>query len=147
MQSCKRFWRMRVRRAVLDTNILISAALRPTGPPRQVIDVVLRENGELLFSDQTFDELQTRIWRPKFDSYISRNSRGIYLAQLKTVTAWVSIARAKMGCRDPDDDMFLETALIGDADCLITGDRDLLEMTPLQGTPILTPTEVLERLA
>ncbi len=111
-----------------------------------MIDAVLRENGELLFSDQTFDELQTRIWRPKFDRYISRNSRGIYLAQLKTVTAWVSIAQAKMGCRDPDDDMLLETALMGDADCLVTGDRDLLEMTPFHGIPILTPTEVLDRL-
>ena len=107
---------------------------------------MLRENGELLFSDQTFEELQTRIWRPKFDSYISRNSRGIYLAQLKTVAAWISIARAKMGCRAPDDDMLLETALIGDADCLVTGDRDLLEMTPFQGIPILTPTEILDRL-
>ncbi len=111
-----------------------------------MIDAVLRENGELLFSDETFDELQTRIWRPKFDRYISRNSRGIYLAQLKTVTARVSIARAKMGCRDPDDDMLLETALMGDADCLVTGDRDLLEMTPFHGIPILIPTEVLDRL-
>ena len=102
-----------------------------------------RENGELLFSDETFDELQTRIRRPKFDVYLSQNSRAIYLAQLKTVSAWVSIAGAKMGCRDPDDDMLLETALMGDTDCLVTGDRDLLEMTPYQGIPILTPATFL----
>ena len=102
------------------------------------------ENGELLFSDETFNELQTRIWRPKFDSYVDRESRAIYLAQLTTVSAWVSIAGAKMGCRDPDDDMFLETALMGDADCLVTGDGDLLEMTPHQGVPILTPATFLE---
>ena len=135
---------MRVKRAVLDTNVLISAVLGPAGPPRKVIDAVRRENGELLFSDETFNELQTRIWRPKFDSYVSRESRAIYLAQLKTVSAWVSIAGAKMGCRDPDDDMFLETALIGDANCLVTGDGDLLEMTPHQGIPILTPATFLE---
>lgn len=135
---------MRVKRAVLDTNVLISAVLGPAGPPRKVIDAVRRENGELLFSDETFNELQTRIWRAKFDSYVSRESRAIYLAQLKTVSAWVSIAGAKMGCRDPDDDMFLETALIGDADCLVTGDGDLLEMTPHQGIPILTPATFLE---
>ena len=134
---------MRVERAVLDTNVLISAALRPAGPPRQVIDAVRRENGELLFSDETFDEIQTRIWRPKFDGYVSQKSRAIYLAQLKTVSAGVSIAGAKMGCRDPDDDILLETALMGDADCLITGDGDLLEMTPYQGIPILTPTTFL----
>ena len=135
---------MRVKRAVLDTNVLISAALRPTGQPHRVLDAIRRENGELLFSDETFDELQTRIWRPKFDSYVRRESRAIYLAQLKTVSTWVYIAGAKMGCRDPDDDMFLETALIGDADCLVTGDGDLLEMTPHQGIPILTPAIFLE---
>ena len=102
-----------------------------------------RENGELLFSDETFDELQTRIWRPKFDSYVTQKSRAIYLAQLKTVSVWVSIAGAKMGCRDPDDDMLLETALMGDADCLLTGDGDLLEMTSFRGIPILTPTTFL----
>ena len=134
---------MRVRRAVLDTNVLISAALRPAGQPRRVIDAVRRENGELLFSDETFDELQTRIWRPKFDSYVTQKSRAIYLAQLKTVSTWVSIAGAKMGCRDPDDDMLLETALMGDADCLLTGDGDLLEMTSFRGIPILTPTTFL----
>lgn len=106
-----------------------------------------RGNCELLFSDETFDELRTRIWRPKFDSYVSRESRAIYLAQLKTVSSWVHIAGAKMGCRDPNDDMFLETALIGDADCLVTGDGDLLEMTPHQGIPILTPATFLELTA
>lgn len=135
---------MRVKRAVLDANVLISAALGPAGLPRKVIDTVRRENGELLFSDETFNELQTRIWRPKFYSYVNRESRAIYLAQLTTVSAWVSIAGAKMGCRDPNDDMFLETALMGDADCLVTGDGDLLEMTPHQGIPILTPATFLE---
>lgn len=138
---------MRVKRAVLDTNVLISAALRQAGHPRKVIDAVRRENAELLFSDETFDELQTRIWRSKFDGYVSRESRATYLAQLKTVSAWVSITGAKMGCRDPNDDMLLETALMGDADCLVTGDRDLLEMTPFHGIPVLTPTDFLRRQA
>ena len=48
-----------------------------------------------------------------------------------------------MGCRDPDDDKFLETALQGGADCLITGDRDLLEMSPFMGIPIVTPAGFL----
>ncbi len=138
---------MRAKRAVLDTNVLISGALRPAGQPRRVIDALRRENGELLFSDATFDELQMRIWRPKFDRYLSRESRAIYLAQLKTVSAWVSISGAKMGCRDPDDDKLLETALIGDAECLVTGDADLLDMTAIHGTPILSPTSFLRRFA
>ena len=38
---------------------------------------------------------------------------------------------SRVGCRDPDDDKLLGTALMGEADCLITGDRDLLGMSPI----------------
>ena len=48
--------------------------------------------------------------------------------------------RPRRGCRDPDDHKLLETALMGAADCLITGDWDLLEMSPSQNIPILSPT-------
>lgn len=56
------------------------------------------------------------------------------------------IAGAKLGCRDPDDDKLLETALMGDADCLVTGDGDLLAMSPFHDIPVLTPADFLERL-
>ena len=135
---------MKVERVVLDTNVLISAALRPEGPPRTVVDVVRAENGVLLFSDETFDEFRSRIQLPKFDNYVGRKGRAIYLAQLEAVSEWVSIAGAKLGCRDPDDDKLLETALMGEADCLITGDRDLLEMSSFHDIPILTPGGFLD---
>ena len=135
---------MKAERVVLDTNVLISAALSPNGSPRAVIDAVRLENGVLLFSDETFDELRSRFHRPKFDRYIGQEGRAIYLAQLEAVSEWVSIAGAKLGCRDPDDDKLLETALMGEADCLITGDRDLLEMSPFHAIPILTPASFLD---
>ena len=130
---------MKAERVVLDTNILISAALRASGPPRAVLDAVRSENGILLFSDETFDELRICILRPKFDRYVGRKGRTVYLAQLEAVSEWVSISGARLGCRDPDDDKLLETALMGEADCLITGDRDLLAMSPFRKIPILTP--------
>jgi len=43
------------------------------------------------------------------------------LAQLEAVSEWVPVAGAKLGCRDPDDDELLETALMGAAGCLVTG--------------------------
>jgi predicted nucleic acid-binding protein len=49
-------------------------------------------------------------------------------------------------CRDPKDDKFLEAALAGDADCLVSGDADLLDLTPFEGIPILRPAEFLARL-
>lgn len=131
---------MRAERVVLDANVLISAALRPDGPPRAVIDALRKERGVLLFSDETFDEVRTRLLLPKFDRYVSREGRAVYVAQLEAVSEWVPIAGAKLGCRDPDDDKLLETALMGAADCLVTGDRDLLGMSPFQNIPILSPT-------
>ena len=135
---------MKAERAVLDTNVLISAALRPDGPPRAVVDAVREERGVLLFSDETFDELRTRLLLPKFDRYVGRKGRAVFLAQLEAVSEWVPIAGAKLGCRDPDDDKLLETALMGAAHCLVTGDRDLLEMPPFQNIPILTPAGFLD---
>ncbi len=101
------------------------------------------ENGVLLFSDETFDEFRSRLHRSKFDSYVSREGRSVYLAQLDAVSEWILITGTKLGCRDPGDDKLLETALMGKADCLITGDRDLLEMSPFHGIPILRPTGFL----
>ena len=119
---------MKAERVVLDTNVLISAALRRSGRPRAVVEAVGEE----------------RFHRPKFDRYVGREGRAVYLAQLEAVSEWVSIAGAKLGCRDPDDDKLLETALMGAADCLVTGDRDLLEMSPFQDIPILTPAGFLD---
>ena len=135
---------MRAERVVLDANVLISAALRPDGSPRAVVDVLRKERGVLLFSDETFDEVRTRLLLPKFDHYVSRKGRSVYLAQLIAVSEWVPITRAKLGCRDTDDDKLLETALMGAANCLITGDRDLLEMSPFQNIPILTPADFMD---
>ena len=128
---------------IMDTNVLISAALRRDGRPRAVVDAMWEERGVLLFSDETFDELRTRLFLPKFDRYVSREGRAVYLAQLEAVSERVPIVGAKLGCRDPDDDKLLETALMGAADCLVTGDWDLLEMSPFQNIPILTPTDFL----
>ncbi len=134
---------MTTERVVVDTNVLISAALRPTGPPRAILDALRARDGILLFSDETFDELRARILLPKFDRYVRPDARAVFLAQLEAVSAWVSIVGATLGCRDPNDDKFLETALQGQADSLVTGDEDLLVLSPFQGIPILTPRDWL----
>jgi predicted nucleic acid-binding protein len=51
---------------------------------------------------------------------------------------------ARLGCRDPDDDKVLEVALMGGADCIVTGDQDLLELASFRGLPILTPANFLD---
>ena len=136
---------MKAERIVIDTNIVISAALNAAGTPRTLIDTVIATgNCVLLFSDETFFELDSRFQQRKFDKYVSREFRAVFQAQLESIGEWVAIAGAKLGCRDPHDDKFLETALMGEADCLITGDEDLLVMSPFHGIPILTPRAFLK---
>lgn len=130
-------------RFVVDTNVLISASLTPSGPPRMVVDQIGARDGTLLFCDETFAELKLRLCLSRFDPYVGREVRLVFLAQIEDVAEWVSISGAKLGCRDPDDDKMLETALLGRADCLITGDRDLLVMSPFRGISILSPTRAL----
>jgi predicted nucleic acid-binding protein len=49
-----------------------------------------------------------------------------------------------MGCRDASDDKFLETALVGHADAVLSGDADLLEMHPFENVPVLAPADWLD---
>ena len=133
----------RAERLVADTNVLISAALRSDTPPRQVLDTVQHSGGVLVFSDETFAEIHDRISKPKFDRYVTHEKRAAFLGHLVAVSEWVSISQAKLGCRDPDDDKLLETALAGEATCLVTGDRDLLAMHPFRSIPILDPATFL----
>ena len=93
----------------------------------------------LLFANETIKELHSRLFRAKFDRYVSRTIRTQFLVQLLGVSERVSITGAKLGCADPKDDKFLETAMVGEAECLITGDRHLLDMTPFCGVPIVAP--------
>ena len=134
---------MRAERFVLDTNVLISAVLTRTGPPRRVVDLVGADNGVLLLSDGTFAEFRHRNLGSKFDRYVGRESRAAFVALLAAVAEWVPMAGARLGCRDPTDDRILETALMGRADHLVTGDGNLLAMSPFRGTPIITPARIL----
>lgn len=133
---------MRAERAVLDTNILISAVLT-RGKPFQALRWVLN-HGVLIFSDPTFEELATRLKKTKFDRYVSQERRHELLADLEAVAEWTAINGAIQACRDPDDDKFLETALVAQADCIVTGDGDLLALDPFEHIRIMTAASFLE---
>ena len=137
---------MRVEKIVVDTNVLISAALNSRGKPRAAVDAIRSQNGMPVFSEETFAELRHRFSSPKFNQYVGHDLRAVWLAQIQSVSLWVSITGAKLGCRDRNDDMLLESALMGEADCLVTGDTDLLIMSKFQLIPIIAPAEFLNRV-
>lgn len=132
-------------RVVVDTNVFVSAAIIPLSIPRQAVNLVL-EQGILLLSEPTYEELVRVLHRSNFDGYVSRERRKAFLAQLGSVAEFVPIVQLVRECRDPTDDKFLEVALNGRADVIVTGDTDLLEMHPWRGIEILSPSQFLERV-
>jgi len=130
-------------RCVIDTNVFVSAIVFPSSIPRQCVDRALDQD-LLLFSDATMSELQEVLSRSKFDRYVSRERR-LFLAQLASVAEVVPIIQLARECRDPKDDKFLEVALNGRADVIITGDEDLLELHPWRDVTILSPAAYLKR--
>jgi len=135
-----------LRRWVIDTNVLVSWVLRPLSVPGRSVDRAI-DLGRLLFSKETHRELLSVIRRPKFDGYVSLDRRVAFLVRLDDLIDWVQPTRAIRACRDPKDDQFLEAAVHGNADALITGDADLLALHPFHDIPILTPDRFLSGFA
>jgi len=131
---------------VIDTNVLISAALSAQGTPAKLLRWVL-ESHTLVFSQATFDELQSRIYRPKFDRYITLEQRQRLLHDFNASAHWIDLAPYPAYCRDPDDDKFIATALQAHADWLVSGDNDLLHAPTSAGLRIVTPAQAWDSLA
>lgn len=124
-------------RLVVDTNIFVSAALKESSWPRIVVGWVDGYGG-LLKSTATERQVIEVLQRPYFASklpplYLDNVRRIFSQAELVTITETVA------ACRDPSDDKFLELAVNGRADLIVTGDIDLLVLDPFRDIPIITP--------
>ncbi|GIK99254.1 MAG: hypothetical protein BroJett029_34630 [Alphaproteobacteria bacterium] len=91
------------------------------------------------------EELTDVLSRPKFDRYIDISDRQGFLRRLARMAEWVPIVQVIRACRDPRDDKFLELAINGEADLIVTGDADLLALHPFRRIPILAPAAYLAR--
>jgi putative PIN family toxin of toxin-antitoxin system len=131
---------------VIDTNVLISAVLSPEGTARKVLNRVYQQF-KIAQSDETYQELVTRIYKRKFDKYISDEEREDFLSVVKHYSQFVKVESQVEICRDVDDNKFLELAIDANAVFLITGDRDLLSLKSQieYQNLIITPREFLEQ--
>lgn len=130
-------------RYVFDTNIIISAALFSRSITRQAFDKALI-HGNILVSEDIFNELSEVIQREKFDKYISLEERLAFFDDLKEILIVVEIKERIQACRDPKDDKVLEVAVNGQAFAIVTGDKDLLVLNPFREIAILTAREFLD---
>ena len=129
-------------RIVVDTNALVSRLRLPDSVAAQAVRKAV-DTGQLLVSESTLAELAGVLARPKFDRYVTIEDRQQFLRLLGRVAELVPIVYRVQACRGPADDKFLELAVNGEADLIVTGDDDLLALHPFQGIPIVTPAAYL----
>lgn len=132
------------RRLVIDTNLWISRLLVPNGVAAHAVDHALAW-GLPLVSEATLAELTDVLARPRFDRWVTRADRQQFLRLLGGVVRVVPITQRIRACRDPKDDKFLDVALAGEAQLIVTGDQDLLALHPFHGIDILTPLDFLHK--
>ncbi len=115
-------------RVVVDTNIWVSYLFFAKTNIAEVGDYLVSGDCTVIASSASMEELRSVLSREKWDRYLPLDIRlefyqGVYgLVEITTVVSAIS------ECRDPKDNMLLETAHDGRAEFLLTGDRDLLEL-------------------
>jgi putative PIN family toxin of toxin-antitoxin system len=135
-------------RAVVDTNVLVRALIRPQGSVGRVLEKLTDRNFTLLYSMPLLDELVDVLGRPHLrtkyhlsDEIVKDALRAILLFGEEVVPG-----RRIQACRDAKDDMVLEAAVNGGADVIVSTDDDLIVLSPFEGIPVLAPGEFLARL-
>jgi putative PIN family toxin of toxin-antitoxin system len=132
-------------RIVVDTNIFVSAAIKQASWPASVVRWIDRHGG-LIKSKATEDQVIEVLQRP----YITSRMLPLYFANVRrmfSAAESVIILESIVACRDPTDDKFLERAVNGRADMIVTGDHDLLVLHPFRGIPIIDPAAFVQGVA
>jgi putative PIN family toxin of toxin-antitoxin system len=114
--------------------------------PQQVFDYATSQ-AILLMSDEVQSEIENVISRPKLQKYITLERRTKFLSELSQQVERVTINQQVRACRDPKDDKFLELAVCGEANYIITGDADLLDLHPFQNISIIKAASFLTAIA
>ncbi len=127
---------------VIDTPVIVSALLFRSSVARQCFDKALN-NGYLLQSFETIDELDSVLRREKFNKYVTETERLQFLGEWVAQAKLIQIVETVIESRDPKDDKFLELAFNGNANLIISCDQDLQVMHLFRDIPILSPTDFL----
>ena len=132
-------------KVVLDTNVLVSAAIGRRGPPASVYQAWRDREFQLVVSLDTLSELRRVLSYPRVMeiTHLLADGQQRYLGSLRRDALFVSPTREITVSRDPDDNRILEAAIAGAADYIVTGDQDLLVLREFEGIAIVTPTRFL----
>lgn len=132
-------------RAVIDTNILIRALIKPRGTVGPIISRLGKGDFILIYSAPMLDELIAKLALPRIHQKYRVEEFEIeaLVALIGARGEFVEPTRTIRICRDPDDNMFIEAALAGNAKYIVTGDKDLLTLKKFETVRFVTPRTFL----
>ena len=125
-------------RGVIDTNVWISRLLLADSVAARAVDNALTRF-EVVVSEASVEELAGVLSREKFDRYVSLQDREEFLRRLLQVTTMVSVLSEVSDCRDPKDNRILALALDSESGFIVSGDADLLVLSPWRRIEIVSP--------
>jgi uncharacterized protein len=132
-------------RVVLDTNISV-AILLSSRNCCDIRDAFLDGFFDWLISEELLAELLLTLRKPRLAHLFKPEDIREMLGLLQTDAEWVTLRSRIVASRDPDDDVVLGCAVDGQADAIVTGDKDLLSLKSFRKIPILTPRQFLDIL-
>jgi putative PIN family toxin of toxin-antitoxin system len=128
-------------RIVIDTNVFVSAIVFG-GKPRQVINVIAEDAAILVMTEPIIIEIR-RVVVTKFIDFVDDLTKIENL--LEEDAEWVKAGFHTIAIsRDPDDDKFIEAAMAGDCQYIVSGDKDLLDLKEYQGVKIVNVSDFLK---
>jgi putative PIN family toxin of toxin-antitoxin system len=127
---------------VLDTNVLVSALLRPDSIPARVLDLILSRHIALTLDHRIFNEYQEVLLRPEF--MLPRNYVDDLLEFVWRSGEKVQATTLPIRLPDPNDVMFIEVAVSALADALVTGNLRHFPSSQRHGVHMLSPRQFLE---
>jgi putative PIN family toxin of toxin-antitoxin system len=134
-------------RIVLDINVLVSAAIARGGPAHALMYLVPAAELQVVISDGMLATLSGVLARPKFARHIGSEARQAFNDLVERISVVVTPDPGVQGiAEDAEDDGVLGTAVAGNAEYLVTGDRWLLEIGEYRGVTIVTPRQFLSIL-
>ena len=128
-------------RVLLDSNVLISAAINK-GKPRKLLLKALAGEFVLVSSNELLKELEGVIARPKFR--LSSSEVQKFVSAFKKTVELVKVKSNLRIVEDPADDKVLNAAYDGKVDYIVTGDADLLKLKEFRGIKIVPASRMLE---
>jgi putative PIN family toxin of toxin-antitoxin system len=131
-------------RVVTDTNVLVSAFLKK-GKSRNLV-VKLLEKHSVISSRQMLAELADVLSRDKFNIASAQIDRFISVLVRQAIVVPVN-SNLKIVLQDPEDDIVLNTALSGEADYIVSGDKHLLKIACFKNVKILSVNEIIQVIA